>query len=232
MGKNIDNFPIIIASCYEALNIQVPRLIDNIIKCNIPTDYVYIIIGGCPDEKIYSINNIEIIHVKYRCFEFTPFVFIINNPDYFNFDYAFLTHDTVSFGNNFYDIIKNDIIHCRNNNYDTMKIETNIHPSMNIGIYSKNIILKNKDVLNSLPIYSNDHNDVMQLKYKVVSHEDFILNQNNYYNKDNISIIVPTEFKGVNGVISNGLTRNFTRIDFIKYQSNAFKIQSIDICLI
>jgi len=229
-----DNFPIFIASCYEALNIQIPRLIDNIIKSNIPTNYVHIIVGGCPDEKIYYKNDILIIHVKYRCFEFTPFVFVINNPDYFNFDYAFFTHDTVEFGTNFYNVIKNDIIHCRNNNYDTMKIEviSKEYPSMNIGIYSKNIILKNKDVLSCLPIYSNDYNDIMQLKHKVVSIEDFILNQNSYYNKDNISIIVPTVFKGVNGVISNGLTRTFKRIDFIKYQSNAYTIQSIDICLI
>jgi len=232
MVKSIDNnYHIFIASCFEGLNIQVPRLIENIIKTNIPTDYVHFIVGGCPIEKTYHVNGIEIIEVKYRCFEFTPLIFIVNNPDYFNFDYAFFTHDTVIFGINFYDIIKKDISHCKNNNFDTMKINTK-NLSMNIGIYSKNIILESKDTLLSLSLNSNNYNDLFELKSKLQCYEDFILKKNSYINDDNFSECINTNLIGINGVVSNGIIHNYKRIDFIKYQSNAGSIQSIDICKI
>jgi hypothetical protein len=224
-----NNFHIFIASCFESLDIQVPRLINNIIEMKIPCNYVHFIVGGCPDEKIYYINNIQIINVKYRCFEFTPHIFIINNPDFFNFDYAFFTHDTVKFGINFYDIIKNDILYCKNNNFDTMKIENPAH-SMNIGIYSKDIILKNKNILSLLSLNSNNYNDLYELKKNLCHFEDFILLQNNYYNSSNISDNVETNFTSINGVITKGLIRYFKRIDFIKYQNNFNGIKSIDIC--
>lgn len=226
-----NNFHIFIASCFEALNFQVPRLIDNILKSNIPSQYVHFIVGGCPDETTYFINNIQIITVKYRCFEFTPHIFIVNNPSLFDFDYAFFTHDTVSFGTNFYNIIMNDILFLKNNNFDSMKIENKL-PSMNIGIYSKNIILNNKDILLSLCLFSNDHNKLYELKKHLVYFEDFIFMHSNHYNNNDYSENIETNFIGINNTHSKGLTHFFKRIDFIKYQSNANFIQSIDICKI
>lgn len=226
-----NNFHIFIASCFEALDFQVPRLIDNILKSNIPSQYVHFIVGGCPDENTYFINNIQIITVKYRCFEFTPHIFIVNNPSLFDFDYAFFTHDTVSFGTNFYNIIMNDILFLKNNNFDTMKIENKL-PSMNIGIYSKNSILNNKDTLLSLSLFSNDHQRLFQLKNHLRGFEDFIFINSNHFNNNDYSENIETNFIGINNTHAKGFTRFFKRIDFIKYQSNAYSIQSIDICKI
>jgi hypothetical protein len=58
------------------------------------------------------------------------------------------------------------------------------------------------------------------------------LNQNNYYNPNNISEHIRNVFEGINGIKANGLIRNFKYIDFVKYQSNAYHIQSIDIAII
>lgn len=226
----MENFHIFIASCYEGLDIQVPRLINNILQVNIPVNFVHFIVGGCPNDKIYYENGIEIINLKYRCFEFTPHIYIVNNPDKYNFDYAFFTHDTVKFGKNFYNIILNDILYLKKQNFHTMKIAP-LSMSMNIGIYSKDIILENKKTLLDLAINTNDKFVLMELKKKLVHYEDFILNKNNYNNRD-ISTDIPHKFIGVNGCVSNGLLRLFNRIDFIKYQSNANYIQSIDICKI
>ena len=71
----------------------------------------------------------------------------------------------------------------------------------------------------------------MKLKHHLVKFEDFILNQNNYNNGD-ISENIPQKLVGINNTLANGLLRVFKRIDFIKYQSNANTIQSIDICKI
>jgi hypothetical protein len=226
-----DNFHIFISSCFEGIEIHIPRLIKNIIKCNIPCEYVHFIVGGCSKEEKYFINNIEIITVKYRCFEFTPHIFIANNPDFFNFDYAFFTHDTVEFGLNFYNIIKNDILFLKQNNFDTMKID-NIRRSMNIGIYSKNIILANKNKLLSLSLDSNDYDKLYNLKLYLVDFEDFMFKNNNNYNNNDTSETIEKTFIGINNTISNGLILLYKRINFTKYQSNANYIQSIDICKI
>jgi hypothetical protein len=71
----------------------------------------------------------------------------------------------------------------------------------------------------------------MKLKRTLCHHEDFILNKNNYNNGDT-STNIHKEFVGSKGGISKGLLRYFERIDLIKYQSNAYHIQSIDICKI
>jgi hypothetical protein len=221
-------FHIFISSCFEGLNIQIPRLINNIIECNIPCEYVHFIIGGCPDEKEYYINNIHIIHVKYRCFEFTPHIFIVKNPNYFNFDYAFFTHDTVKIGSTFYNTITNDILYLKNTNYDTMKIE-NLTPSMNIGIYSKNIILKNKDILLSLCLNSNNNDELFKLKNYLIDYEDFIFKQNNFHINDTAEN-TKINLISINNRHIKGLSKYYKRIDFIKYQTNIDGfIQSIDI---
>jgi hypothetical protein len=111
-----------------------------------------------------------------------------------------------------------------------MRIDNSL-PSMNIGLYSKNIIMQNKDKLLSISLNSNDSAKLMNLKNTLVGYEDFILHQGNYNNGDK-SEIIQKQFTSINGKISNGLLRIFNRIDFIKYQSNAYSIQSIGICKI
>jgi hypothetical protein len=105
-------------------------------------------------------------------------------------------------------------------------------PSMNIGIYSKNIILQNTSTLQSLSLNSNDYNQLYELKRNLVNFEDFLFKFNNYYNDNSVVENINTVFTGINNTVANGFTRIFKRIDFIKYQSNAHSIQSIDICKI
>jgi len=227
----MNNYHIFISSCFEGLNFQVPRIIKNIIDANIPLEYVHIIVGGCPYEQVYYDNGIEIVHVMYRSFEFTPIIYIANNPEKYDFDFGFFTHDTVSFGKNFYDLMREKYIYMKNSNFDTMRIDNEL-PSMNIGIYSKNIIIKNNENLSKIILNTNDKDELLNLKHKLIIYEDFILNQNNYYNCNNKAENIKKIFEGINGIKANGLIRNFKYIDFIKYQSNTNYIQSIDICKI
>mgnify|MGYP001583774408 CR=1 FL=1 len=66
------------------------------------------------------------------------------------------------------------------------------------------------------------------MKPNYVSYEDFILNQNNYKTNDTC-IQKHQKMYGINKIESNGILKIFEYIDFIKYQSNAGSIQSIDI---
>uniref|UniRef100_A0A6C0AQ87 Uncharacterized protein n=1 Tax=viral metagenome TaxID=1070528 RepID=A0A6C0AQ87_9ZZZZ len=226
----MEPFHLFIASCYEAKDIQIPRIIDNISAVNIPSNYVHIIVGGCPKYETEYKNGIEIISVTYRCFEFTPLIYIIKNPDIIMFEFAFFAHDTVTFGKNFYNTIQSDIHKMKMGNFKTMKIE-NREMSMNIGIYSKEIILKNKNPLLELELNTNDKDELMKMKHKLVNYEDFILSQGNM-NTGDASHNIKCKLVGKEGTVSNGSIRHYQRIDLIKYQSNNSTIQSIDICII
>ena len=223
-------FHIFIASCIEGIDTQIPRLLNNIRSCpTIPRNCIHFIVGGCPEEHTEILDDgIEIMKVPYRCFEFTPHIYIAKNPDKYDFEYGFFTHDTVIFGNAFYDVVQKDIEILKEEGFDTQKIENSI-PSMNIGIYSKNIILFFSKQLLELCQNSNDPETLMQLKHKLTDYEDFMFKT--YKNKQSAdtSTNQVTQLRGKNGTLSNGLIRHFERIDFIKYQQNAYKIQSIDI---
>ena len=229
--RDYRDYHIFIASCVEGLDTQVPRIIKNILESNIPVEYVHIIVGGCSSNEAYYKDGVEVITVTYRCFEFTPHIYIARNPDKYDFDFGFLTHDTVSFGKDFYNLMKEQVRHLRTTSYDTMRID-NEWPSMNIGIYSKKIIVQNMDRLNGIIINTNDRDELIKLKHRLTEYEDFILNQNCYSNHTNVSEKIERDFEGFNGSISHGLLRTFKYIDFVKYQSNAYNIQSIDICKI
>jgi len=229
--KDNGNFHIFIASCVEGLDFQVPRIVKNILESNIPTKYVHIIVGGCPYNGSFHLYDIEVITVTYRCFEFTPLIYIACNPEKINFDFGFFTHDTVSFGKGFYNLMKEQVSYLRTTSYDTMRLDIEM-PSMNIGIYSKNIIAKNTSKLLEIMVHTNDRDELISLKHKLSGYEDFIFYQNNYTNHTNVSEKTEKVLEGIYGSVSNGLIRNFKYYDFIKYQSNAHYIQSIDICKI
>ena len=237
----VKDFHIFIASCWEGVDSQVPRLIKNILEVELPTQYVHIIIGGCPEEKIYYEENIEIVQVIYRCFEFTPIIYVAKNPDFYDFKYAFFTHDTVSFGSKFYELLKKDINILENkvNYYSGVPIEFS-KPSMNIGIYNKLAILENKTRLNEITTYSNDKQDLFILKKKLGSSltekegmnlEDFIINQRPFKKfKHYKSHRHWTFYHNEDGTKTNVLNRYYPAIDFTKYQSNWGCIKTINIC--
>lgn len=224
----MQNFHLFIASCFEALPTQIPQVIKNIIESNVPVEYVHIIVGGCPKEKKQLCNGIDIVHVKYRCFEFTPMIYIANNPNAYEFDYAFFTHDTTRIGPKFYNLIKEKIALLKTTSFDTIRIE-NKEPSMNIGIYSKKIIIQNATKLLSLAIENNDKSELFKLKHKLCEYEDFLFSINNLKLEEtskNKSYV----FTGIEGNTANGKIRKYDAIDLIKFQSNNSHIQSIDIC--
>ena len=109
------DFHIFIATSkeYEVFNLE--RIILNIESTNIPKDIIHIISGGHESESFESVRGVELIRLPYRCFEFTPFIYLVKHQEKYNFEYAFFTHDTVEFGNNFYNIMKGIVLNMKNN---------------------------------------------------------------------------------------------------------------------
>lgn len=214
---------VFIASCIESLELHMERLKENVH----PNMNVVIISGGHETEEEECIPPLLIIKVKYRCFEFTPFFYILKNPERFSFDYAFFTHDTVILGPLFYDRIRDIRTELKDLGYDTYRVNNKASSkSMNIGLYSKNIILSSADVL-----YENIHldSDLMTMKHKLMCFEDYILNRNPLICDHSCNETEHVFHGTYSDNRSNGLIYYFEKIDMFKFQSNAYYIQSIDV---
>jgi hypothetical protein len=218
--------PIFIASsiCYEPIHLQ--RLIQNITtSSDIPPSNVYIISGGHATETTEKVGNITVYRVSYRCFEFTPFIFLIKNPEFLDFEYAFFTHDTVSFGPTFYARLLERVERMRVSGYTTAKIDNGM--SMNIGVYTKNIIIKNKDLLQSVCMYTNDTTSLWDMKHKLIPVEDKILKSGRLNPIAYIPTIEKYTTTDTEGKPINVYKKIYNEIDFIKFQMNYCKIYSI-----
>lgn len=220
-------YHIFVASCAEVIHTNLQRIIKNIESLNLRN--VHIIIGGCEEESVEQKGEIELVRVKYRCFEFTPFIYVCKNQDKYDFEYAFFTHDTVTFGPQFETLLLRKIDYVMQNGYESLKIENNL-PSMNIGIYNKSSILRNKDTLMHLCMYSNDNTDLMNMKRKLQGYEDFIFKSSKCtpsteaHEKDEALQLNYT----YNNERQECHKRYFAHFDFTKYQTNYFKICSIN----
>jgi hypothetical protein len=228
MNKNL----IFISSCIEN-HTGMLKLIDNITDCNIPPENVHIIVGGADKDSVEYIKNIEVVYVQYRCFEFTPMIYIIKNKDKYDFEYSLFLHDTVYFTKDSWNAIVDTISELSKTQYSTRKAVYNKlkYPSMNIGIYSKDILF-NVDVKNTLLelcCYSNLPNDLYALKSKLVNYEDFILNKNCYPpSTDDIEgPIIEEEIINIKNEKIKIWKRNIHKLKMFKIQTNFLTIKSI-----
>jgi hypothetical protein len=220
-------YHIFIASCAEVINTNLQRIIKNIENLNLKN--VHIVIGGCEEESIEQKGHIELIKVKYRCFEFTPFIYLCKNADKYDFDYAFFSHDTVTFGPKFENLLLEKIDYLRKNAYESIRIENNL-PSMNIGIYTKSCILKNESVLMDLCLYTNDDVVMMNMKRKLQGYEDFIFHNSRCVPSKEAhtsDTSIKLEYAN-NNECHECHKRYFANFDFTKYQTNYFRIYSIN----
>ncbi len=218
-------FPIFIASSVDYEPIHLNRLINNITKVGIDASMVYIISGGHSHEYTEKIAGITVIRVPYRCFEFTPFIYFVKNPDVFDFEYGFFTHDTVEFGNTFYDKMKNIVYAMKRDRYDTKKIDSGM--SMNIGIYTKDIIIQNSARILNLCLHTNDPANLLKMKHILIHEEDVIMRSGKLYPHSFNPVIYPYNTVTTNSEPIVCYKKVYTDIDFIKYQTNHCKIVSI-----
>jgi len=220
-------YHIFIASCVEVIHTNLPRIIKNLEKLNLKN--IHIVIGGCDEESVETNGNIELIKVKYRCFEFTPFIYLCKNVDKYDFEYAFFTHDTVTFGPMFESLLQQKIKYLQDNSYECIRIENNL-PSMNIGIYSKECILRNANTLSNICLYTNNDVDLMNMKRTLQGYEDFIFHSSSCApSKEAHTSDTAVQMEYVkNAEYQECHKRYFAHFDFTKYQTNYFKICSIN----
>ena len=217
---------IFVASSVEYEPVYVDKLINNLRALgNVPLDHVHVVVGGCEKEMcVITEDGVTIDRVTYRCFEFTPMIFVAKNPDRYGFEYAFFTHDTVEFGSRFYPYMTYVMNKMKEREAHTAPIEAPA-PSMNMGIYHKEAILECTDVLESLCMNTNDHGELWAMKNKLMGYEDYVLNHGPIYRD-------ATENPTITEIVFNNTTKKafrktFARWGIIKIQQNRMFISSI-----
>jgi hypothetical protein len=130
---------------------------------------IIIVIGGFYKNLNYVINkneNITYIYCNHNSIDFTGLIALLELYNENTNDYYLYLHDTCKIGEHFY----KKIISINLDNVTSIRI--NKWFSMNIGIYSQNIINKFNDFL--LSRKNNDDNKCIEFKKTGLYCEDFI----------------------------------------------------------
>jgi len=208
---------ILITTCREYFDKIGSELIKCIDNSDIIKENIIIISGGGEDEKVYYINNIKIVEVKYRCFEFTSFIYAVENN--LDCDYIFMSHDNVIFKKNFYSKMYKKCLECKKNNFETMKLKS-YSLSMNIGLYSYDYLIKNKKTIIKLKKYNNNYDELLKIKHELCALEDIFFKKSNNVK---FGLINNPENEKIDTLIQNDKSireLTYSTIDYIKYQQN------------
>ena len=158
----------IVINSHIKSNIALQHLLESL-KENENDIKIIVVIGGYYNLNNYEIienKNITYIHANHNSIDFTGLITLMELYSDVNEYYVYL-HDTCNIGKKFYEKIK--LIDLTN----VSSIKINKKFSMNIGIYSQNIINNFKDFL--LSKKNTDENKCMEFKSINIC-EDYIFN--------------------------------------------------------
>jgi hypothetical protein len=193
------------------------KLLDSLKKCKEYNDYnIIVFIGGYYENANYKSkaisNNITFVYCNHNSIDFTGLISIMEflaKKD----EYYFYLHDTTVVGPQFLQKIGDIDI----TNEDTLRLRPSA--SMNIGIYSNNIIHQCSHILKKLK--NTDDSKTQYYKKKGVEDEDIIFkndkNAKLIYNKDNlVNVSEPYDY------YNNGVLRivEYYDIDLYKIKAN------------
>lgn len=214
-----------IASSVDYEKYHLDRLISNLREVLFPPELIHFIIGGCPEESHEELeDHITIDRVPYRCFEFTPMIFITKNPSRYPFEYGFFAHDTISVGPRFFPYLEEVVASMKSGGVKTAPIELGQH-SMNIGVYHRNTLFANQHDLENLCLYTNNTDALWATKNKLMYYEDKILYQGPLCRKFSEVPVIELVHYPDGG--RHSLRKLFKRWDLVKLQQNHGFISSI-----
>ena len=128
------------------------HLLQSLKKCEEYNNYnIIVVIGGYYELDSYVISNdrnIMYIKANHNSIDFTGLISILENIELFNCTHFFYMHDTCAVGEKFLKIL-NDV-----DIYSVTTYKIKLRSSMNIGIYSTQIIKKFETFLLSVKKFS------------------------------------------------------------------------------
>ena len=195
-----------------------PIIIESLINCGVDRGSIYIFEGGHLErtEGLYQGTN----HIKtnHNSFDYTSLIDIVEHE--IEADYWFLLHDTCKVGPLFKQLLDNSVEKMlAPTNADKMSLRHN--PSMNIGFYKYNYLIKHKDEI--LLFKGTNPETVNELKQEHIYKEDFL-----FFLKDSPTYLViggenPIKGLGRSDVYDTGTVRRteyYSQLDLYKFKAN------------
>jgi hypothetical protein len=147
----------------KSLGIVLPSLID----CGIKKEDIHVFIGGFNEYKFDNKKEISYHCLNHNSYEYSPLIEICEKE--LQADYWFLIHDTCKVG----PLFKQKLYSIPNTLPDKIALKST--PSMSIGLYKYNYLLKHKKKL--LKIKNVDYSEESMIKWKFwgVDNEDYLL---------------------------------------------------------
>lgn len=170
----MNNYTLVINSCFAYANKTLPPLIKSIIEFN-PGFNVIIVVGGAPSSslKMAVDRNIVIMEVTHNSFDFTAFIALLEmNLQLLTTPFLFFMHDTVIIGPKFFSTLLSIQVP------ESITSISFQHPSSNIGIYHRSVLHKFNDTILRFKNSKSDHESLNELKHLHVVIEDLIFRLN------------------------------------------------------
>lgn len=142
-------------------------VIESLINAGIEKKDIYVFNSGFEEKKYETFDGVKFYFLNHNSFEYSPLIEIVERE--IESEYWFLIHDTCKVGNKFKELLYN----IPNNNPDKIALKTK--PSMSIGSYRYDYLIKTKEKI--LSIKNTDLSYEALLKWKLwgVPNEDYIL---------------------------------------------------------
>jgi hypothetical protein len=203
---------ICISTTKSYANETIPILVNQLVECNVNMEDIFVFEGG---HNAYSVNKSVRYHhylTNHNSFDLTSLISILELNLYS--EHWLLLHDTIEIDKSF----KIKFFTINPNRYDCMPL-TNF-PSMNIGIYSNEFLLKNKDFILKQKNEDYSCEKIQETKKNAIEMEDYLFQNSNNIKLINYHVRHLSNSKIVNYKNSNRLREYYSQLGLIKYKAN------------
>ena len=212
-----DKICIAVTTTKNYANKTIPSLISNLEKIGISKKIVHVFEGGHVANSSTNINGYYHHYIDNNSFDITALIGIIELD--LQQEYWLLLHDTISLKKSF----KSLFLSIKPAGYDCMPLKP--PPAMNMGVYSKSYLLKNKIYLQGFSNKDYSQYSLMKMKKIAFEGEDFLFNtsENKKYIHSSLSKYEYTK----NSRYHNAprLLEGYPQLGLIKYKAN-FSLQN------
>lgn len=193
----------------------IPVIVKSLVDAGIDKEYIFIFNGGFDKREEIVENGIKTIFLDHNSFEYAPLIDIAENK--LKSDYWFLIHDTCKVGLNFKNILCSVV--CDN----PIKVALKTSPSMSIGLYKYDYILKYYDKLINIKNKDYSLEGLQRWKQWGIDSEDYLLWK---HEPENTTLFNPdnsfTKIKQENwyGQSTVRIVEYYPQLDLYKNKSN------------
>ena len=143
-------------------------IVKSLLDAGISRQDILMVVGGSSEDTILNNSlDIQIVPVLYNSFDLTGLIYVSENSEKFLDSNYFLLHDTCLVGPNFKKLAEQINV---NDPIKTLREDM----SMNIGMYSLQTLIENKNSLDKLKYYPKTAEDLQHIKQIFVVYEDII----------------------------------------------------------